>query len=37
MLSNDVVDYRALCFVDMPFGKKTDFASGTEIDFGSNL
>jgi len=24
---------RALCFVDMPFGKKTDLASGTEIDF----
>ncbi len=23
----------ALCFVDMPFGKKTDQASGTEIDF----
>jgi hypothetical protein len=24
---------RALCFVDMPFGKKADLASGTEIDF----
>ncbi len=24
---------RALCFVDMPFGKKPDLASGTEIDF----
>jgi hypothetical protein len=24
---------RALCFVDMPFGKKSDLASGTEIDF----
>jgi hypothetical protein len=25
--------YNALCFVDMPFGKKTDLASGAEIDF----
>ena len=24
---------RQLCFVDMPFGKKTDLASGTQIDF----
>lgn len=24
---------RALCFVDMPFGRKADLASGTEIDF----
>lgn len=24
---------RALCFVDMPFGKKPDLASGTEVDF----
>src|ERR1019366_7707047 len=24
---------RAMCFVDMPFGKKTDPASGVEIDF----
>ncbi len=24
---------RALCFVDMPFGKKADLASGAEIDF----
>lgn len=24
---------RALCFVDMPFGKKADLASGTEVDF----
>lgn len=23
----------ALCFIDMPFGKKTDLASGVEIDF----
>jgi hypothetical protein len=26
-------DAPALCFVDMPFGKKPDLASGTEIDF----
>ncbi len=26
-------DYRAMCFVDMPFGKKPDLASGIEIDF----
>src|SRR5215469_3871637 len=24
---------RAVCFVDMPFGKKTDLASGVEVDF----
>ena len=24
---------RAVCFIDMPFGKKTDLASGVEIDF----
>lgn len=24
---------KALCFIDMPFGKKPDLASGTEIDF----
>jgi len=24
---------RALCFVDMPFGKKADLASGAEVDF----
>ncbi len=29
----DVLNPKALCFVDMPFGKKTDLASGTEIDF----
>jgi len=23
---------RAVCFVDMPFGKKSDFASGVEVD-----
>ena len=33
MLSKDVVDYEPFVFVDMPFGKKTDLASGTEIDF----
>jgi len=27
--------YKALCFVAMPFGKKTDLASGVEIDFDS--
>ena len=27
------MELNALCFVDMPFGKKTDLASGTEIDF----
>ncbi len=26
-------NYSDLCFVDMPFGKKTDLASGAEIDF----
>lgn len=26
-------EYRALCFVDMPFKKKIDLASGIEIDF----
>jgi tetratricopeptide (TPR) repeat protein len=25
--------YREMCFVDMPFGKKTDLATGVEIDF----
>jgi hypothetical protein len=25
--------YNAMCFVDMPFGKKTDLATGYEIDF----
>jgi tetratricopeptide (TPR) repeat protein len=24
---------RAVCFIDMPFGKKTDLASGVEVDF----
>jgi tetratricopeptide (TPR) repeat protein len=28
-----IVAYNDLCFVDMPFGKKTDLASGAEIDF----
>jgi tetratricopeptide (TPR) repeat protein len=28
-----IITYNALCFVDMPFGKKTDLASGAEIDF----
>ena len=27
------MDHRAVCFVDMPFGKKPDLASGVEIDF----
>jgi tetratricopeptide (TPR) repeat protein len=27
------MEYKALCFVDMPFGTKHDLASGTEIDF----
>lgn len=27
------MNYKAMCFVDMPFGKKADLASGTEIDF----
>lgn len=26
-------EYKAMCFVDMPFGKKTDLATGNEIDF----
>lgn len=26
-------NYRAMCFVDMPFGKKKDLASGKDIDF----
>ncbi|MBV9767191.1 MAG: DUF4071 domain-containing protein [Acidobacteriaceae bacterium] len=26
---------RAVCFVDMPFGKKPDLASGVEVDFNS--
>jgi tetratricopeptide (TPR) repeat protein len=28
-----IITYNALCFVDMPFGKKTDLAGGIEIDF----
>jgi hypothetical protein len=27
------VSIRAVCFVDMPFGKKSDLASGVEVDF----
>jgi len=27
------MNYKALCFIDIPFGKKTDLASGTEIAF----
>lgn len=33
LLSNNLRDYRALCFVDMPYGKKTDLASRIEINF----
>jgi tetratricopeptide (TPR) repeat protein len=29
------MDLRAVCFVDMPFGKKPDLASGVEVDFDS--
>ena len=29
----DIMPYKAACFVDMPFGKKSDLASGVEIDF----
>jgi hypothetical protein len=32
-LSEDTITYNALCFVDMPFGKKIDLASGIKIDF----
>ena len=28
-----MADYRALCFIDMPFGEKTDLASGVDINF----
>jgi hypothetical protein len=27
------MNYRALCFVDMPFGQKPDLKSGTVVDF----
>jgi hypothetical protein len=27
------MNYRALCFVDMPFDKKPDFKSGMVVDF----
>jgi hypothetical protein len=27
------MNYRALCFVDMPFGKKPDLKSGVVVDF----
>jgi hypothetical protein len=27
--------YKAVCFVDMPFGKKPDLASGVIVDFDS--
>jgi hypothetical protein len=30
-----MANYRAVCFVDMPFGKKADLASGVEVDFDS--
>src|SRR3954454_16925611 len=29
----DAIGLRAVCFVDMPFGKKSDLASGVEVDF----
>jgi tetratricopeptide (TPR) repeat protein len=28
-----MAEFRAVCFVDMPFGKKPDLASGLEVDF----
>ena len=30
---DDAMGLRAVCFVDMPFGKKSDLASGVEVDF----
>jgi hypothetical protein len=27
------MNYRALCFVDMPFGQKPDLKSGVVVDF----
>lgn len=30
-----MTNYRAVCFVDMPFGNKSDLASGAEVDFDS--
>jgi hypothetical protein len=31
------MNYHALCFVDMPFGQKSDLKSGVVVDFRSNL
>jgi hypothetical protein len=28
------MDHHALCFVDMPFGQKSDLKSGVLVDFG---
>ena len=33
MADESRTDYKAVCFVDMAFGKKPDLASGTMIDF----
>jgi hypothetical protein len=30
------MNYRALCFVDMPFGQKPDLKSGTVVDASAN-
>ncbi len=35
MTNQPRTDYRAVCFVDMPFGKKPDLASGVIVDFDS--
>ena len=35
MTDQSRTDYKAVCFVDMPFGKKPDLASGVTVDFDS--
>jgi hypothetical protein len=35
MTDQSRTDYKAVCFVDMPFGKKPDLASGAIVDFDS--
>ena len=35
MTDQSRTDYKAVCFVDMPFGKKPDLASGVIVDFDS--